>query len=196
MAESRIRQRPEELERYRWRIVPRLVWESDLVWLVWLAPFARAAFVLAKTEPKYTVVFKALLIATFGLTLWQARWAYFFVMIFAMAVPELLSVVRKPVFATALFIIALFPIAQAWDRMFTDEELARRTENNVEKVEVHAIASQCGGPFIAPWWFSPALSYWSRQPGIGGSSHESIKGIVETARFFRNARSGRSSRKS
>jgi hypothetical protein len=127
---------------------------------------------------------KALLIATFGLTIWQARWAYFFVTIFAMAVPELLLVLRKPTLAAAVFIIALFPIAESWDRMFTDEELARRTENNVEMVEVHAIASQYDGPFIAPWWFSPALSYWSRQPGVGGSSHESIEGVAESAKFF------------
>jgi hypothetical protein len=46
------------------------------------------------------------------------------------------------------------------------------------------MSSQIDGAFIAPWWFSPALSYWSRRPGVGGSSHESIGGIVETARFF------------
>jgi hypothetical protein len=43
---------------------------------------------------------------------------------------------------------------------------------------------QIDGPFIAPWWFSPAVTYWSRQPGVGGSSHESIGGIVATATFF------------
>jgi hypothetical protein len=156
------------------------IWFGWCSWLLLLVPL----LFWPKRNRNIPWFLKALLIATFGLTLWQARWAYFFVTIFAMAVPELLLVVRKPVFATALFIIALFPIAQAWDRMFTDEELARRTENNVEMVELHAIASQCGGPFIAPWWFSPALSYWSRQPGIGGSAHESIEGVVESAQFF------------
>jgi len=38
--------------------------------------------------------------------------------------------------------------------------------------------------FLAPWWFSPALSYWSRQAGVGGSSHESIAGVVDSAKFF------------
>ena len=56
---------------------------------------------------------KALLIATFGLTIWQARWAYFFVMIFGMTLPELLLLLRKPIFAAAIFIIALFPIARS-----------------------------------------------------------------------------------
>ena len=58
MAESAIRWHPEELERYNWRIVPRLVRESDLVQLVRLAAFARAASVLAKTGPKDAVVFE------------------------------------------------------------------------------------------------------------------------------------------
>jgi hypothetical protein len=83
-----------------------------------------------------------------------------------------------------VFTVALFPIAQAWDRAFADEELARRAETKIEQFELRAISSQIDGPFIAPWWFSPAVSYWSRQAGVGGSSHESIQGIVETAKFF------------
>src|SRR5438128_9801785 len=46
------------------------------------------------------------------------------------------------------------------------------------------MSSQIDGVFIAPWWLSPAISYWSRQASVGGSSHESIGGIVETAKFF------------
>ena len=65
-----------------------------------------------------------------------------------------------------------------------DEELARRAETKIEQFELRAISSQIDGPFIAPWWFSPAVSYWSRQAGVGGSSHESIQGIVEIAKFF------------
>src|SRR5205823_12995953 len=90
----------------------------------------------------------------------------------------------KPLIAAAVFTVALFPIAQAWDHAFADEELTRRAENKIEQLELRAISSQIDGAFIAPWWFSPALSYWSRQPGVGGSSHESIEGIVETAKFF------------
>ncbi|HEY5036070.1 MAG TPA: hypothetical protein VII74_02935 [Chthoniobacterales bacterium] len=39
-------------------------------------------------------------------------------------------------------------------------------------------------PFLAPWWLSPEVAYWSRQPGVAGSSHESLRGIVDSARFF------------
>ena len=153
------------------------IWFSWCGWLLLLAPF----LFWPRRDPSMPWFLKALLIATFGLTIWQARWAYFFVMIFSMALPELLLMLGKPIFAGVIFIIALFPIGQSWDRMF---ELAGGGENSVEMIELRAIASQCDGPFIAPWWFSPALSYWSRQPGVGGSSHESIAGVVESSQFF------------
>jgi hypothetical protein len=38
--------------------------------------------------------------------------------------------------------------------------------------------------FLAPWWLSPAIAYWSGQPGVAGSSHESLEGIEQSARFF------------
>jgi CTP:molybdopterin cytidylyltransferase MocA len=41
-----------------------------------------------------------------------------------------------------------------------------------------------GRGFIAPWWISPAVAYWSGQPGVGGSSHQSLAGIADTAKFF------------
>jgi hypothetical protein len=124
------------------------------------------------------------LMSAFALTIWQARWSYFFVMVFAMLVPQILSVLRKPLIAATVFLVALFPIAQAWDHTFANEELARHAEDKIEQLELRAISLQIDGPFIAPWWFSPAVSYWSRQAGVGGSSHESIEGILETAKLF------------
>jgi len=38
--------------------------------------------------------------------------------------------------------------------------------------------------FLAQWWLSPQIAYWSRQPAVAGSSHESLPGIAESARFF------------
>jgi len=156
------------------------IWFNWCGWLLLLVPIV----FWPKWNRNTPLFLIALLMAAFALTIWQARWSYFFVMIFAMLVPEILSVLRKPLIATTIFIIALFPIAQAWDHLFSDEELMRRAENKIEQRELRAMSSQIDGAFIAPWWFSPALSYWSRQPGVGGSAHESIGGIVETAEVF------------
>ena len=156
------------------------IWFNWCGWLLLLTPI----LLWPKRNRSTPLFLIALLMAAFALTIWQARWSYFFVMIFAMLVPQILSVLRKPLIAAAVFTVALFPIAQAWDHAFADEELTRRAENKIEQLELRAISSQIDGAFIAPWWFSPALSYWSRQPGVGGSSHESIEGIVETVKFF------------
>jgi hypothetical protein len=156
------------------------IWFNWCGWLLLLAPI----LLWPKRNRSTPLFLIALLISAFALTIWQARWSYFFVLVFAMLVPQILSVLRKPLIATTVFIAALFPIAQAWDRTFADEELARRAETKIEQFELRAISLQIDGPFITPWWFSPAVSYWSRQAGVGGSSHESIQGIVETAKFF------------
>ena len=156
------------------------IWFSWCGWLLWLAPI----LLWPKWNRDTPLFLIALLMTSFALTIWQARWSYFFVMIFAMVVPKILSVLRKPLFAATVFIIALLPIAEAWDHAFADEELARRAERKIEHLELRAISSQIDGAFIAPWWLSPVLSYWSRQAAVGGSSHESIEGIVETAKFF------------
>jgi MFS family permease len=157
-----------------------MIWFNWCGWLLLLAPI----LLWPKWNRNRPLFLIGLLMAAFALTIWQARWSYFFVMIFAMLVPQILALLHKPLIATTIFIVALFPIAQAWDHAFADEELTRRAENKIEQSELRAISSQIDGAFIAPWWFSPALSYWSRQPGVGGSSHESIEGIVATAKFF------------
>jgi hypothetical protein len=60
----------------------------------------------------------------------------------------------------------------------------RRLEATQWRVAAAAIASKTEAPFLAPWWLSPAVAYWSGQPGVAGSSHEAIDGIARSARFF------------
>lgn len=40
------------------------------------------------------------------------------------------------------------------------------------------------GGVLAPWWLSHQIAYWSGQPTVAGSSHQSLPGIVDTARFW------------
>src|SRR5438034_3041003 len=150
------------------------IWFNWCGWLLLLAPI----LLWPKWNRNTPLFLTVLLMTTFALTMWQARWSYFFVTIFAMLVPQILCALRKPLIATTIFIIALFPIAQSWDHLFADEELTQRAENKIEQLELRAMSSQIDGVFIAPWWFSPAISYGSRQAGVGGSSRESCGGMV------------------
>ena len=131
-----------------------------------------------------------LLVATYCFTIWQARWGYFFMLIFAIALPGLLDPIKSRAAVWIAFGLSIFPILRDWDaRLWPNEvEYARRIEQRNESVQLRDLAfnlqssEMCS--FLAPWWFSPSIAYWSGQPAVAGSSHESLSGIEDSARFF------------
>jgi hypothetical protein len=131
-----------------------------------------------------------LLLATYGLTIWQARWAYFFVIIVVIILPALLQPIGSAVTIWAVFALASFPILRDWDdKLWPNEaEFSRRVESRVESAELRELSVSLRSPevhpFLATWWLSPPIAYWSGQPGVAGSSHESLDGIADSARFF------------
>jgi hypothetical protein len=163
---------------------------SDPVWLRWMGLLvlllpALLWLSLARTRnvPGFIV---ALLGVSFGLTMWQARWGYFATLIFALALPGCLSFIGFRPAGWVLIGISLFPILKDWDeRLWPNEfQTALNAERRTDAVLWRNTAKQIDGPFLAPWWWSPAVAYWSRQPGVAGSSHEALDGIEQTARFF------------
>ncbi len=168
---------------------------SWIDWCGYLLPVAPVLAVISfrrRTLPPLFITVAG--VATFGLTMWQARWGYFFVALFALSLPALLSSLpRARVAGWSLVAISMFPLLQAWDAsLWPNESLAaHRAERRRESVDLRnaaaAIVSAADTAFIAPWWLSPAIAYWSGEPGVAGSSHESLGGSVETARFFLTA---------
>jgi hypothetical protein len=131
-----------------------------------------------------------LLFATYLLTIWQARWAYFFVLIFAIALPDLLAPIKSRAAVWIAFVLSIFPILRDWDeRLWPNEtQLAARVELRNESAQLRELALSLQSydvhPFLAAWWLSPSIAYWSGQPGVAGSSHESLNGIKDSVRFF------------
>jgi hypothetical protein len=131
-----------------------------------------------------------LLVATYFLTVWQARWGYFFVLIFALALPALLAPIKSSAAVWIAFVLSMFPMLRDWDeRLWPNEaQLAKRMERRIESAQIRFLSLSLRSPevhpFLAPWWLSPSIAYWSGQPGVAGSSHEGLNGIAETARFF------------
>jgi hypothetical protein len=82
------------------------------------------------------------------------------------------------------------PILQYWDaRLWPDQaQLAAWIEQRNESADLRQMALAIRTPekhaFLAPWWLSPSISYWSGQPGVAGSSHEALDGTIDSARFF------------
>jgi hypothetical protein len=131
-----------------------------------------------------------LLIATYFFTISQVRWGYFFALLFALALPLLLAPIKSAAAVWIAFALSIFPILRDWDeRLWPNEtQLAARVERRNESTQLRELAlglqSRDVHPFLAPWWLSPSIAYWSGQPGVAGSSHESLNGIEDSARFF------------
>ncbi|HSV61938.1 MAG TPA: hypothetical protein VLH83_01220, partial [Chthoniobacterales bacterium] len=167
----------------------RAVWPNDPVWLRWtgllLIPFPALLWIAFRSRT-IPVFLATLLTASFALTIWQARWAYFFMMLFALSLPICLSFIKHRIAGWTLIAISFFPILKDWDERLWPNDFQRGAiaERRMENIGMRQTALQIDGPFLAPWWWSPAIAYWSRQPGVAGSSHEALPGIADSARFF------------
>jgi hypothetical protein len=153
----------------------------------WLAPVALLFQWRSRVEARWLMV---LLAAVFALAIWQIRWGYFLALVYALSLPVQFAVLRRRWIAVVVWIVGLWPVAADWDRqLFPDEAVASRKRiQGLEMKTLRAIAEsqaeQGAGPFLAPWWLSPAIAYWSRQPGVAGSSHQSLPGTIDAARIF------------
>jgi hypothetical protein len=132
----------------------------------------------------------ALLLLLTGLSLWHMRWGYFLAIVFALSLPWALAVIPwKPVVWLALG-ISLWPMAGEWDRQLYPHEQGRiaREEDREDAFLLRETAQALISPqrtiILAPWWLSPAIAYWSGQRCVGGSSHQSLPGIVDSSRFY------------
>lgn len=168
-----------------------LNWRSGLLWqwLGWAALLIPLGLAWRARRDHAARLALGLLITVLALTLWQLRWGYFLVLVAAVSLPLALKAVSRGWVAGLLFFVVLWPIAGAWDRqLFPDDaEQRRRFVWRREQVALRLIAEHqrdvAAGPFVAPWWLAPSIAYWSEQPGVTGSSHQSLPGIVDAAKI-------------
>lgn len=125
-----------------------------------------------------------------ALTVWQLRWAPYWSLLLALSLPLALSRAGSSPAAGLAFLLALIPVGAEWSaRLVPDAQLrARRHLDRSEWINARLAAERMRSeevePFLAVWWLSPALAYWSGQPAVAGSGHEGIDGIVDSARFY------------
>ncbi|MGC1481373.1 MAG: hypothetical protein WA771_12760 [Chthoniobacterales bacterium] len=170
-------------------------------WLTWFGYLLPAIIPLAiwtslqSHESKSALIEQSILlisltVATYGLTIWQVRWSPFFIIPAALLLPAALSAIPSRVAASVIYALSLWPLASDWDaRLFPDQTqrsalAEQRTENVLLRQTSSALRSDTITPVLAPWWLCPAIAYWSGQPCVGGSSHQSLPGIVDTSRFY------------
>ena len=86
--------------------------------------------------------------------------------------------------------LSIFLVLRDWEETLwpNETQLASHLEKRIESAQIREVtltlASSELQPFLAPWWLSLSIAYWSKQPGVAGSSHESLKEIEDSARFF------------
>ena len=135
-------------------------------------------------------LFAGLLILVMALCFWHARWGYFLALVFAMSLPWTLAAFRWRWLGVVVFLISLWPVAGEWEQMlYPDDEVFRaRVENVADAVALReaalSIQNHPEGGVLAPWWFCPAIVWWSGKPCTGGTSHQSLPGIVDSCRFY------------
>jgi len=170
-----------------------------LGWVGWLAvvgPVLLTVGFFRKREPVFLFFLVAVLVSG-GLTFWHLRWGYFFALITALAIPWGLSVVRWRSVGWGIFVVSLWPVAAEWERtLYPDDEAFRaRAEAVVDAVALRDAALRLKGlperGVLAPWWFSPAIVWWSGQPCVAGTSHQSLPGIADASEFFLSEGDGR-----
>jgi hypothetical protein len=155
-------------------------------WMGWLYYLAPLLLLAAQRLDRRAWPWLVMFLVTLGLTCWQWRWGYFVALVFAMTLPWLLAPLRRWWIAALVLAASLFGTAGAWDAMYFPDASADEASNSriQERVRLRAVAAYIHGPFLAPWWESPAVAYWSRHPGVAGSSHQSLPGIVDVSRFY------------
>ena len=165
------------------------IWLDWTGYLLFVTPFL-VWIGVTKSKRTAPVFILALLVATYVLTICQARWGYFFVLIFALAMPSLLEPIKSRTAVWIAFFLSIFPMLRDWDEKLwpNEAELVNRVAQRNESAQLRELAlslrSSENHPFLAPWWLSPEIAYWSEQTGVAGSSHESLPGIEDSARAF------------
>lgn len=167
-------------------------WSVMFSWCGWLVVPATVILSWRAVREGSTAggLFAALLVLFIALCFWHARWGYFLALIFAMSLPWVLTAFRWRWLAAVILLISLWPVAEEWERMLypRGEAFQARIEKMADAVALReaalAIQNLPEGGVLAPWWFCPAIVWWSGQPCTGGTSHQSLPGIVDSCRFY------------
>ncbi len=164
----------------------------DWFGVFWLS--APVLLVLARKMDRRALSILGLVVVMLALTVWQQRWGYFSALAVAMSIPWQLGALRLRWLGWVAGFAAMIPVSLEWaDRLHPPLDIrgdreAKQEQHRVEEQELRRIAllmrSKETKPFLAVWWQSPQLAYWSGQPGVTGTSHQSFPGFLDSARFF------------
>jgi hypothetical protein len=171
--------------------------EAMFTWTGWLlipAPLLIGWSYYKSRDPLALIVL-LLLVVVSALTGWQVRWSPWQAAIFCLALPWMLAPLGKTWVIWSVFSASLWPVAWVWDARISPPSARLEQQEKIDEARLlgeaaRFLATQTRGGVLAPWWLSPALARLSGQPMVGGTSHQSLPGTADTARFFLSADEG------
>lgn len=132
-----------------------------------------------------------LLVVTLAvLSVWQIRWGAYFSLAVVFVAPWALASLTSAWRRVFVVLVSMWPIASEWDALCFPKPAAAYAKHLARSERINArraaerLRSPDIEPFVAPWWHSPSIAYWSGQPAVAGSGHQGIAGIVDTARVY------------
>ena len=163
-------------------------WGGSAMWLLPIGLWA--AF---RREGRAMIGWLLLIVLLAVLTIWQIRWGAYFSLAMAFVAPWALAALGANWQRALVAVLSFWPMAAEWDALWFPKPSAAfaRHLTRSEKINARRAAERLRSaevePFVAPWWHSPAIAYWSGQPAVAGSGHHGIAGIVDTARVYMSA---------
>ena len=119
---------------------------TNRIWFDWcggLLPLSPLLLFVMRKNRTVSWAFLSLFILTLCLTMWEARWGYFFALIFLLTLPAQIAVVRQRWIAWTALALILLPFLIFWDTQFwpNEKNVMRQAENRMEMAQWRAAAS-------------------------------------------------------
>lgn len=156
-------------------------------WLIWISPLI-LIHGIRKKEPSRDYVFYFGLVwgLLMILSFWHVRWTGYAAVFYCLSIPVILGAMRGRIWKWVLFLILIFPCM----RFLSQESMREPDEESLVVQQSHLryltqiIPAHQGLVIMAPWWWSPHILYWTGNPIVASSSHQSIEGVVDSAKFY------------
>jgi hypothetical protein len=145
-----------------------------------LIPFLFWDFARRNALKREVILWTILTVFILGASLLQRRWMYFAGIPLLFLIGRWVSLLSLPIQVGFRLLFLAACLAGGWKIGWNpnaEPPLASEARRLCESIKTP-------GAILAPWWISPSLLYYSGQPIVSSSSHESIEGILDSALFF------------
>ncbi len=145
-----------------------------------LVPFLFWDFARRNALSREVILWTLLAVLLLVASLLQRRWMYFAGLPLVFLMGRWVHLLSEPIRIGLRILLIGCCLLGAWKvgwNSTTEPPLTSESRRLSESIRTP-------GAILGPWWISPALLYYSGQPIVSSSSHESIEGILDSASFF------------